>query len=436
MFALPFLYAHLVYSSVERHIARFLSRFPSVKRAAKYTYQRLTRMWYGSADRVDSRFPIQRVFQGEDGSATFFGYYDHCPLSQDGQYVLVHCFKGKTTCRPQRGDTVDVCVVDTETGECVFRTLSRAFNLQQGTRLQWMTNRSFIYNDVSDDGSHYVSRRVDLDINQHLAYAEPVQDGWKDHYFISLNYRRLYTVRPDYGYVEFPKLNEDELRDRTSDGLTRVSYETGEAERIYSLNRICRTQSKPVFQDAIHYVNHVNIAPDGRKFVFLHRYVYKNIRYDRLFLGDPAGETLTLLADHDMVSHYCWKNDHTVVGYMRGLDGKDAYLQIDVRDASIQPFSHAMDRYGDGHPSIASGRFVTDTYPQRSGLQRLLMLNANAPATEAPIRLGAFYHGLDYRGEARCDLHPRLTSNGDAVFFDSVFDGSRQMYRMNLPAKI
>lgn len=423
-----------MYSSVEHRVARLLSRFPSLKRAAKYTYQRLTRIWFGAEDRVDTRFPIQRVFPDDDGAATFFGYYDHCPLSDDGRYVLVHRFNGETTSRPSRDDTVDVCVVETETGDCVFRTSSRAFNFQQGTRLQWVTNRSFVYNDVSDDGSHYVARQVDLDTNQEVTYAKPVQDSWKDHYFIALNYQRLYTLRPDYGYFHLPKLTTEELQERANDGLARVSYETGDAELIYSLDQICRTHPKPAFRDASHYVNHVNLSPDGERFIFLHRYSYKNRRFDRLFLGDPDGERLVLLADYDMVSHYCWKNDHSIVAYMRDSDGQDAYLEIDVRDASSCPFSSALDTYGDGHPSIASGRFVTDTYPQRSGRQLLLMLEADGPETATPVRLGAFYHGLDYRGEVRCDLHPRLTPNADALFFDSVFDGSRQMYRMNLSA--
>ena len=35
--------------------------------------------------------------------------------------------------------------------------------------------------------------------------------------------------------------------------------------------------------------------------------------------------------------------------------------------------------------------------------------------------------------ETRCDLHPRMSHCNRFVFFDSVFSGKRQLYRMELP---
>jgi Tol biopolymer transport system component len=47
-------------------------------------------------------------------------------------------------------------------------------------------------------------------------------------------------------------------------------------------------------------------------------------------------------------------------------------------------------------------------------------------------KIGEFFHGFNFVGETRCDLHPRLSSDGKTVFFDSVFEGRRRLYCMEL----
>jgi len=47
-------------------------------------------------------------------------------------------------------------------------------------------------------------------------------------------------------------------------------------------------------------------------------------------------------------------------------------------------------------------------------------------------KLGEFFQSFSFYGETRCDLHPRFSFDGRKVFFDSVHEGKRYLYMMEL----
>ena len=163
----------------------------------------------------------------------------------------------------------------------------------------------------------------------------------------------------------------------------------------------------------------------------MHRYLVGQRRFDRLLLVDSETGNLRLLSDHGMVSHCFWIDDETVLGFMRGPGDKDGYWLINTDSGSFAAFEHEkLSSYGDGHPYVGGDWFVTDTYPDKARMQHLLLCNWK---TGDVRELGEFYHGFEYSGESRCDLHPRLSPDGRSVFFDSVFSGKRHLYRMEIP---
>ena len=48
------------------------------------------------------------------------------------------------------------------------------------------------------------------------------------------------------------------------------------------------------------------------------------------------------------------------------------------------------------------------------------------------ILLGKFQHEEQFTGDVRCDLHPRWATDGKTITFDSVHEGTRQIYCIDL----
>ena len=57
---------------------------------------------------------------------------------------------------------------------------------------------------------------------------------------------------------------------------------------------------------------------------------------------------------------------------------------------------------------------------------------ARVTERERKVMLGRFLSPLPFRGEIRCDLHPRWSRDGRQVCFDSVHEGTRQIYVMDV----
>lgn len=416
------------YSGLERSIARLLSRFPAIKQFAKFCYSRL--MYLKSKKSFDHRSMVKLKVITDSPLESFFGYYDKSPENVDGLVLAL-----STTCAtkklPSAQQPIEL-VVFSQTGESVFSVPVSVYNWQQGCRAHWLTDDLFFFNDFDAESNKYISKVFSVSKQEKVKqFAFLVQDSFETSYFVSLNYRRLMALRPDYGYRNLPNLSGVELNDLEADGLWRVDYETGEGSLLISIAQACAVRPLPEFSQAVHKFNHVMISPDGRQFIFMHRYFIGQRRFDRLLLADASTGALKLLSDYGMVSHCFWVDSNTVLGYMRGPSDKDGYWLLDVETGEFKPcLQDKLGSYGDGHPHVHGDWFVTDTYPDKARMQHLLLCNWKTGEVK---ELGEFFHGFEYVGETRCDLHPRFSPDGKAVFFDSVFTGQRQLYRMELP---
>jgi len=417
------------YSLFERFLARWLSRLPFVKKMAKSPYIRLMFLFKRKKYAFCSKYDIASF--GPNGMESFFGYYDKSPISRDG-YVLCHLSSCSSRQKPDAKAPVTVAVfAPGETEKPLLQIPTCAYNWQQGARLHWLNDDLFIFNDFDWTAHKYIARVfLKSTLQEVRRFDLPVQDSFDTDYFLSINYRRLMALRPDYGYRNLPLLSKKELVDTQNDGIWKTDYTSGESCLLYSLANICDVQNKAVFNKAIHKVNHLMISPSGKQFIFIHRFYISQRRFDRLLLSDAQGNRLKVLADNGMVSHCFWVDEKTVLGYLRNTDSKDAYYLIDTDTGNFTHFANGvLDAYRDGHPHINGDWLVTDTYPDKARMQHLLLYNRKTGKIE---ELGEFFHGFDYNGETRCDLHPRFSADGKKVFFDSVFNGTRMLYMMEL----
>jgi len=412
----------------ERQVAKLLSRTPGLKKSLKLFYSRLAFLRHRKNYRKRA---VREPFPYRSGAKeTFFGYFDKSPVNQNG-YVLVYTTEEDTSKAPLPQGEVVLNVHDSKNQEVVLSITVRAFNWQQGSRAHWLDDDLFIFNDFDEASASYVAKVWSLKGEKQVkTFTLPVQDSFGVEYFISLDYQRLQALRPDYGYQNLPPMNQAELEKLENDGLWLVDFATGSSRLFISLSDLKSFQFKPEMENAHHKVNHVMISPSGRQFIFMHRFRNGGARTDRLFLADVENGQLRLLADFGMVSHCFWANEESVFGYLRGPGNKEGYWLVNVDTGDFTSFGAGkLDRYGDGHPHVWGDWFVTDTYPDKSRMQHLILGNFK---TGEVREIGEFFHGFEYDGESRCDLHPRFSLDGKSVFFDSVFSGKRQLYKMDL----
>lgn len=407
------------YSLTERYLARLLSRAPLLKRIAKYFYTRISFYLNRTSERSYSQRAVEVIVPEKN---SFFGYFDKSPESESGQ-ILVHSTALNTKKLPDPNIPIDIVLLSSEKNE-LLRVPTRAYNWQQGARLQWLTNDLFVFNDFVND--KYVARLFSAKKMAEVeVFPMPIQDGWKDKYFLSINYERLNVLRPDYGYRNKKPMKDCSLKSLENDGIWHVDMKSHKVKLLIKLSSLAAEIGNP---ESLHKVNHISICPGGDHFVFLHRYLIKGRRFDRLILSSIDGKNLKVLSDGGMVSHYCWVSNSELVGFLRGPNGQDAYWKIDVATQNIEKLD-VCEGLGDGHPSYRNNLIVTDTYPDKSRMQKLILFDL---ASLKEQKLGSFFHSLNFWGEARCDLHPRFGKTGDYVYFDSVFDGNRRLYRIKI----
>lgn len=416
------------FSHQEKRLAELLSSFPKVKRLLKRFYTYATFPFYYKSKSVNSVHTVKSL--SRVNGEVFFGYYDKVPLR--GNYILAHATTLQSSKKPPLDGQIDIVVVDKNNLETtIVKTKSKAFNWQQGSRAHWINDEEFIYNDFETKSRQFVSMVFSVTDNRVIkTFEKPVQDSFKDSYFLSINYSRLQTLRPDYGYNNLGVLDELDLQDLSNDGIWYTDMETGAVKLIYPLSTVVNTDCEKHFSESTHWANHLMISPNGEKFIFLHRYLYRNKRFTRLLISDLNTNELRVLSNFGMVSHCCWLDNNNILAYLKGPGNIDAFWTINIKSGKHKKLEFdGLENYGDGHPTFFNDVLVFDSYPDKGRLQHLYKCDFK---TKKVTCLGSFLLPLKYFGESRCDLHPRLTENSRTLFFDSAHSGKRELCFMEL----
>lgn len=422
------------YGTAERLLAKWLDRFPRARRLAKGAYQRLNYLLCARGRARPAELhpglelltPTGWAGARETAGERFFGYYDKSPWSPDMQRMLLH--------RP-RGDQLDVLVVDRRARTTRVLGATRTWNAQQGSQAQWLPSaggRIVLFNDVV--GRQLGCRLVEWESGDARFVPWPIQTLHpRRPEALTLNYRRLHRIRPEYGYaVEADNFSTDEPLER--DGIWRVDLEANRSELVLSLAVLTAHAPRPEMNGATHKVNHLLYAPSGDRFVFVHRWKGSAGRFSRLYAARPDGAKLRLLLDERMVSHYHWRDDDHLLVWARTARHGDRYYLVNVNTGSTEIVgAGVLDGYGDGHPSFSPDRawIITDTYPDRARQRHLLLFHV---ASEALFEVGRFFAPWAFDGPVRCDLHPRWSPDGFWVSFDSAHEGLRRSYVVQLDA--
>ncbi|WP_422766783.1 hypothetical protein ACOX9X_10635 [Photobacterium leiognathi subsp. mandapamensis] len=415
------------YNFIERNIAKLLARNPAIKNFAKILYQKLSFLIYKKPFNFNSDYKIEMIDSTE--SESFFGYYDNNP--RNGDLELYHISDIPTSIKPSDSLSMNkncfVVVKSLLNDEIKYKTKTLAFNWQQGSKLQWVSKSSFIFNDVIK--GEIKSKLVDLNDNSIRVFDDPVYDCFEDQFYLSLDYRPLTKLRPDYAYF---KKGDWENVDFKYQSIKKV-YLNGSNDVVVDLLTILDKFPLDVKCDyKSQKFNHIMISKDGSKAIFLHRYYTSNgVRNDRLFSVSLTDHyELKMISDSGMISHYCWVDKKTILAYMKH-NNTNGYYFIDIDSICFTRIDiEELNNFGDGHPTyIGDGKFITDTYPDKSRTKSLLLVDTNNKSVKV---LAQFFESFIYRDQTRCDLHPKWDPINNYIYIDSVHEGARKLYKIGM----
>lgn len=385
---------------------------------------------------ISKTLPIKRITP--DNGQYFFGYYDLQPYSADGTKHLVH--KASFRNRLQmKGDTAEVGYIDLKSGRYERIDTTSAWNFQQGAMLQWnpaSPNSEVIYNTVFEGEYHGVITDVRDGGKRYL--DTPVANVSRDgKYALSINMPRLYDFRPGYGYA-WPVDPFYYENHSARDGVSVIDMETGKSRQVLSLEDIWEFSGSFFQKDEKLIINHITFNPSASRFIMLVRnFPEKGQRHrTALITANRDGSDMYLLSDYGLQSHYWWMNDEDIIFFNDGKE-LDCYRGL-CNTYVLTDKTHNGYMYADGdfeidhHMSFSpDGKYmVTDTYPRPDGYKRLRLYN---PERNVCVELGYFHELENVCSDVRCDLHPRWSRSGNGITFDSVHEGFRGVYEIELP---
>ncbi|MCI9296559.1 MAG: hypothetical protein HFI10_03865 [Lachnospiraceae bacterium] len=411
---------------------------------------------------VDKKIEIVRMTKEKEHF--FFGYYDISPESPDGSKILVN----KTSFiehMPEKDDELEVGYIVSDTLEYIPFGKSTAWNFQEGCRLQWLDGSRCIYNTRGEKGFHAVI--YDIESKQIVkTYDVPI-------YSVSIPAGKalFYSFTNNkycYAHTE-QELDDDPYKD----GIYILDLYTSEYQRIVSIENL---ENQAQIKGINSWTEYCVFNEEGTLFYFYYRWIDKNGGAHTMFCVSDLSGKVELLLNSNFISHAGWKGNHSITVWGRipnkinalqsnsflkktGLWKKgirifhkfvrsdkkrqmltnDSYILFDLQKHEMNKIVQ-KEFTSDGHETWSkNGRFMlTDTYPDADD-NRLLMLFDYL--TNEIFLLGKFYSYPDKMKETdrrwnecglRCDLHPKWGKSEKYVYFDSVHEGYRGLYRANV----
>ncbi len=374
----------------------------------------------------------------------WFGYYDKREFDPSGKLVLANevSFEGRS---PTGDDSIGVGFVDTADGDRWHSIgQSRAWGWQQGCMLQWVGDegQQILWNDR--EGDQFVCRiyrKVDRTVR---TLPRPIYTISPDGRFgLSADFRRINNLRPGYGYDGLADPYVEQHAPAES-GIWRVDLQTGEERLILSLADAAKIAwpDGDRHANAWHYFNHLLVNPAGDRFIVLHRYrpqfdpktlSYQGNFVTRMITADMDGGNVYVLDPSGYTSHFIWKNDEEVTMWTRPKGRPSAFYTFKDRTNTIIPLGHDK-MPSNGHNTFLAAPYddwiLNDTYPDKQTSRQTVYLY-HVPSGRR-VDLGHFPAPPAYRGEWRCDTHPRSSEDGTQVAIDSPHDGGRQVYLLDI----
>jgi hypothetical protein len=372
---------------------------------------------------IPDSYPASTFFLLQPEKHVFFGYYDVSPFHSDQDIALAMMADIANESPHIHHPEIKIGFFNLKDKDLKFQPLtqSMSWNWQQGCRLQWMPGEgaNFLFNDY--ESGRYISKVFSLsERTVRKKYDMPVYAvSCNGETALTLDFERLHRYRPGYGYNNGSK---NQFNDNVAVYLMDLRNSEQTSFILYS--QLHDIMGKPY--ENKEYINHLSFSPDGKTFLFFYVKIEKGKRKTSLFLSHTEKKELKYILGGYSPSHYCWKNEKTILITAFKNDGRKRlhYLLVDS-DSGKFKIVNEQHLKKDGHPSfINDDHFISDTYPSLLGHQQLFAANGKATYRQ---NIASFYLPQEFAGETRCDLHPRLSQQKDKICTDIVKNGKRAM---------
>ena len=394
-------------------------------------------------------FSAPRAVTGGPHDHLLANYFAINAWSPDNRYLLT--LETDLKDRMPDGQPCTLGLVDLGDGNRFIPvTTTCCWNFQEAAMAHWLpwAKDTFVFNDVRDGRFCAVVMNWRTKEERHFPY--PVSAVSEDgEWALSINYARLFITRPDYGYAGNGQNPRKGVVFPEDDGLWRVNLRTGEAKLIVSCADVKGMVPEVRNREGMSYLCHTVISKDCKRIYFLSRSVEQSFEGVKKFQGVKWETTaFTCNADGTGIrrcfpdgwasSHFNWKPNlserdaRTMVVTCKWLNRFYTHVEFTVgeEDYPRQIGGKAMDF--DGHCIYSpDGRFVSgDGYWDKDFRRHWKIVRLS----DQKIReIGEFYVPEPYRDiYCRCDLHPRWRPDGKQIGFNSVHEGTRQVYLMDV----
>lgn len=413
--------------SIENKAKKVLAKFPRTRRLLKKIYHRIS--YFLFRDKIKNEGDLTRI-SPKDGYEYFFGYYDKSPWDITDRYIISLRVKNAHKV-PDSTEKAEIVVFDTQNNnEMKIIGTTNCWNTQQGCMAQWLAPEfkdRIIYNDFRDN--KYISVVYNFKTKkEEKIFDMPIYDVAKNGEFaLTLDFSRLHTLRKGYGYANIKEKTKNELCPNKP-CIWKIDLKSGKITPIITYIDLAEFEPREEMNTAKHKVNHIMISPNCKRFMILHRWFKHNEKFTRLITMNIDGTNRYNLSDDNFVSHCCWKNDKEILSFLRKRNIGDQYylMKDETHEYSIQ----WKELNTDGHCTYSPNKeyVITDTYPNRNRIASVYLCEENKKSK----RIARVFAPFKYDNDVRCDLHPRWDHENKKICIDSVHEGTKQLYYLNL----
>ena len=385
----------------------------------------------------ENHIPVRAITNGP--KYHWFSYYDKLQFDPSNRFVLSMevDFEHRS---PKKDDIIKLGYIDlqnndkwTEIGE------SRSWGWQQGCMFQWIPGSSseVIWNDRR--GDKFISIVKDINTGREKVIDKAIYAVSPDGvHAVGTDFERIQNYREGYGYPGVIDKYKNQNAPKNS-GIYRINLKTGKSNLIISYNEILDIPySGGDITEKWHWFNHLLVSTDGKRFIFLNRWKDKPSPSGgfttRMFTADIDGSNIYLLDPSGRTSHFIWKDSEHVTAWTNPIGKEPAFWEFKDKTNQIRQIGIGK-MTQNGHNTYIPGTnndwILNDTYPQRDTREQIVYIYQQS--TNKKTELGRFHSPPEYKGEWRCDTHPRSSNDGKLVCIDSTHEGKgRQLYLIDI----